>query len=82
MSQLATKIKTVTKKFDSVNIVLSNQDVDTLKGLTQFITEETSLLSSKERYEEMFDTSMEEAEAHKRTYEIYKFWEKAFSEKG
>ena len=82
MSQFATKIKSMTKKFDSVNIVLSNQDIETLKGLTHFITEETSLLSSKERYEKMFDSSMEEAEGHKRTYEVYKFWEKAFSEKG
>jgi len=75
-------LKKKSKEHDNVTIQLSNCDLDVLRDLSKMESELTSLKDSEKRYKEMYSSSAGKAEVYKKKYELFKFWERAFSEKG
>tara|TARA_R110000765_G_scaffold243764_3_gene346067 strand:- start:261 stop:1889 length:1629 start_codon:yes stop_codon:yes gene_type:complete len=76
------KLGKLTKEFDKITIPIHDQDLSVLRNAGKFATEITALKDARKRYKTMLKEATDSASATKKRYELLRFWEKAFSEKG
>jgi DNA repair exonuclease SbcCD ATPase subunit len=70
------------KKYDSINLDISASDLDVLSKITSTTKHLNYLKETKKRHQREINKLKKDLLKYKKRYEILRFWEKAFSEKG